>query len=147
MKFNWATGLTIFFTLFVATLAFILYQSRQVHDSLVVENYYDEDLNYQSHYDKKQNTADLTVKVKMEYNREAGQILITFPIDSVSVTSGTILLFNPYSNKSDVKYDFNLGKEATYKLPVKNIKPGRWKLKIDWKRGEKLFYQEEEIVI
>lgn len=147
MKFNWATGLTIFFILFVGTLVFVVYQSTQVHDSLVVENYYDEDINYQSHYDKKQNTADLAIKVKIEYHKETKEVLITFPIDSVSVTSGKILLFNPYSNKSDVTYDFNLGKQAVYKLPVDKVKSGRWKIKIDWKRGEKTFYQEEEIII
>jgi nitrogen fixation protein FixH len=147
MKFNWATGLTIFFILFVGTLIFVVYQSTQVHDSLVVENYYDEDINYQSHYDKKQNTADLAIKVKTEYNRDAKEIVITFPIDSVSATSGQILLYNPYSEKSDVKYDFNLGNDAIYRLPVDKIKAGRWKLKIDWKRGEKTFYQEEEIII
>ena len=147
MKFNWATGLTIFFILFIGMLIFIVYQSRQVHDSLVVENYYDEDINYQSHYDKKQNTADLMVKVKTEYNRESKEIIITFPIDSVSVTSGQILLYNPYSEKSDVKYDFNLGTEGIYKLPVEKIKQGRWKLKMDWKQGDKTYYQEEEIII
>jgi nitrogen fixation protein FixH len=147
MKFNWATGLTIFFILFVGTLIFVVYQSRQVHDSLVVENYYDEDINYQSHYDKKQNTADLATKVKTELNKETKEVIVTFPIDSVSITSGQIILFNPYSEHSDVKYNFNLGKEAVYKFPVDKIKAGRWKIKIDWKRGEKTYYQEDEIII
>jgi nitrogen fixation protein FixH len=147
MKFNWATGLTIFFIAFVGTLVFVVYQSTQVHDSLVVENYYDEDINYQSHYDKKQNTAELFVKVKTEYNRDAKEIMITFPIDSVSATSGQILLYNPYSEKSDVKYNFNLGGGAIYRLPVDKIKAGRWKLKIDWKHGNKNYYHEEEIII
>lgn len=147
MKFNWATGLTIFFILFVGTLIFIVYQSTKVHDSLVVENYYEEDINYQSHYDKKQNTSDLAVKVKVEYIIASKEVVIIFPIDSISTTSGQVLLYNPYSEYSDVKYDFNLGKEAVYKLKVDKIKPGRWKLKIDWKRGEKTYYQEEEIII
>jgi nitrogen fixation protein FixH len=112
-----------------------------------VENYYDEDINYQSHYDKKQNTADLTVKVKTEFNRERKEVIITFPIDSVSVTSGQILLYNPYSEKSDVKFDFNLGTEGIFRLPVDKIKQGRWKLKMDWKQGDKTYYQEEEIII
>lgn len=147
MKFNWATGLIIFFSLFIGALIFIVYQSTQVHDSLVVQNYYDEDINYQSHYDKKQNTADLAVKVKTEYNTTNKEVIITFPIDSVSVTSGQILLYNPYSEKSDVKYDFNLGKEGNFRLPVDKIKQGRWKLKMDWKQGNKTYYQEEEIII
>jgi nitrogen fixation protein FixH len=147
MKFNWATGLTIFFILFVGTLVFVLYQSRQVHDSLVVKNYYDEDINYQQHYDKKQNTADLDIKVKIQYSKDNKEVALTFPTDSVSAISGTIMLYNPYTEFSDVKYDFNLGKEAVYILPVDKIKSGRWKLKMDWKRGNKAYYQEEEIIL
>ena len=147
MKFNWGTGLVIFFILFVGTLAFVLYQSSQVHDSLVVKNYYDEDINYQQHYNKKQNTADLDIKVRAEYKKENKEVVLTFPTDSVSITSGKILLYNPYSEFSDVKYDFNLGKETIYKIPVDQIKPGRWKIKIDWKQGDKEYYQEEEILL
>lgn len=147
MKFNWATGLTIFFILFVGTLVFVLYQSTQVHDSLVVKNYYDEDINYQQHYDKKQNTADLDIKVKVQYSKDNKEVALTFPTDSVSAISGTIMLYNPYTEFSDVKYDINLGKEAVYILPVDKIKSGRWKLKMDWKRGNKAYYQEEEIIL
>jgi nitrogen fixation protein FixH len=147
MKFNWGTGLVIFFILFVGTLGFVLYQSTQVHDSLVVKNYYDEDINYQSHYDKKQNTADLLTKVKTEYDRENKQLILTFPVDSSANATGKVLLYNPYSEYSDVKYDFNLGKAATYTFPVDKVKSGRWKIKIDWKQGDKEYYQEEEIVL
>ncbi|MBK8052369.1 MAG: FixH family protein [Saprospiraceae bacterium] len=147
MKFNWGTGLVIFFILFVGTLAFVLYQSSQVHDSLVVKNYYDEDINYQQHYNKKQNTADLAIKVKSEYKKENKEVVLTFPTDSSSVTSGKILLYNPYSEYSDVKYDFDLGKGATYTFPVDKVKPGRWKIKINWQQGDKEYYQEEEIVL
>lgn len=147
MKFNWATGLTIFFIIFVGTLIFVVYQSRQVHDSLVVKDYYEEDINYQQHYDKKQNTADLAVKVITEYNKEKKEVIFTFPIDSISSISGKILLYNPYSEYSDQKFDFDLGKDSVYKLPVDNVKAGKWKLKIDWKRGDKEYYQEEVVVI
>ena len=138
MKFNWGTGLVIFFILFVGTLVFVMYQSSQVHDSLVVKDYYEEDINYQQHYDKKQNTADLSIKVKAEYIKENKEVVLTFPTDSVSITSGKILLYNPYSEFSDVKYDFNLGKAATYTFPVDKVKSGRWKIKIDWKQGDKI---------
>ena len=147
MKFNWGTGLVIFFILFVGTLGFVLYQSTQVHYSLVVKNYYDEYINYQSHYDKKQNTADLLTKVKTEYDRENKQLILTFPVDSSANATGKVLLYNPYSEYSDVKYDFNLGKAATYTFPVDKVKSGRWKIKIDWKQGDKEYYQEEEIVL
>lgn len=147
MKFNWATGLTLFFMLFIGTLVFVVYQSTQVHDSLVVENYYEEDINYQKHYDKRQNTADLSVKVLVDYNKSNQEILFTFPVDSLSSASGKILLYNPYSEKSDVNYDIKTDANGSFKIPIKDVKSGRWKLKIDWITGSKSYYQEEEIII
>jgi len=147
MKFNWATGLTIFFIIFIGTLIFIVYQSSKVHDSLVVQNYYDEDINYQVHYDKKQNTANLPVKVKTEYDNVSKMVIITFPADSISDITGQILFFNPFSEYSDVKYDFDLGKDNVYRIPTDKVKAGRWRLKIDWKRGNTSYYQEEELII
>ncbi|HMT52285.1 MAG TPA: FixH family protein [Saprospiraceae bacterium] len=147
MKFNWATGLTLFFILFIGTLVFVVYQSTQVHDSLVVENYYEEDINYQKHYDKRQNTADLSVKVLVDYNKSNQEILFTFPVDSLSSASGKILLYNPYSEKSDVNYDIKTDANGSFKIPIKDVKSGRWKLKIDWITGSKSYYQEEEIII
>ena len=146
MKFNWATGLTLFFILFIGTLVFVVYKSTQVHDSLVVENYYEEDINYQKHYDKRQNTADLSVKVLVDYNKSNQEILFTFPVDSLSSASGKILLYNPYSEKSDVNYDIKTDANGSFKIPIKDVKSGRWKLKIDWITGSKSYYQEEEII-
>ncbi|MFN8338323.1 MAG: FixH family protein [Saprospiraceae bacterium] len=146
MKFNWPIGLVAFFILFIGSLVFVVYQSTKVHDSLVVENYYEEDINYQSMYDKKQNVALLAVKAKAEHDKANQQIKVTFPVDSVSGTSGHILLYNPYSAESDVKYDINIGKDAVYLIDTKDIKPGRWKLKMDWKQGDKEYYQEEEVI-
>lgn len=147
MKFNWPIGLVIFFVLFIGSLIFVVYQSSKVHDSLVVENYYEEDINYQKMYDKKQNTANLKIKAKAEYDRANQQIKVTFPIDSISVTSGQILLYNPYSANSDVKYDVNIGTGAEYLIKLEDVKPGRWKLKMDWKHGDKEYFQEEEVIL
>lgn len=92
-----------------------------MHDSLVVENYYEEDINYQKHYDKRQNTADLSVKVLVDYNKSNQEILFTFPVDSLSSASGKILFYlpNPYSEKSDVNYDIKTDANGSFKIPIK----------------------------
>ena len=71
----------------------------------------------------------------------------TWALPQIIKSSLDSMLYNPYTEFSDVKYDFNLGKKAVYILPVDKIKSGRWKLKMDWKRGDKAYYQEEEIIL
>ena len=63
MKFNWGTGIAIFLILFIGALIWVLYQSRQVDNSLVSDTYYQEDLMYQKKYEKLENYAKLTEKV------------------------------------------------------------------------------------
>jgi nitrogen fixation protein FixH len=147
MKFNWGTGLVVFFTVFVSTLVFILYKSRQIENSLVIDNYYDEDIKYQQHFDKVQNTADLPVKVKVDYDSAAKIVVFTFPGNPPMPTNGKIQLYSPISNKSDKNYEFSADEHLMYKIPVDNITPGKWKWKIDWKQDSKMYYQEEEIII
>ena len=147
MKFNWGTGLTFFIIAFIGTLIFILYKSTQYHESLVINNYYEEDLAYQKVMEKKQNTADLPVQVKVDYNNEAQKINLTFPTDSTNNIFGQVLLFNPISDKLDVRHDFNIGQDSIYSVPAPIDNAGRYRIKIDWQRGTKKYYQEEVIII
>lgn len=147
MKFNWGTGLAIFITLFIGALIFVLIQSTKYTESLVIENYYEEDLSYQQMMEKKQNTVSLTEKVKLIYNREEKNIYLYFPEDAVGLIDGNVLLYNPLSDKLDVKYDFNLGSDIEYIIPTKDLQTGKIKVKIDWNRAGKSYYQEEELII
>ncbi|MBK9737262.1 MAG: FixH family protein [Saprospiraceae bacterium] len=147
MQFNWGTGLTIFFIIFVAALGFVLYQAKQQDNSLVMDNYYEEDLKYQQQFDKIKNTSELPEKVIIEYNKAGKMLVLSFPGDSTASISGSVILYNPAYQKSDVKYDFNIGKRSKYNISLDKISLGRWKIKIDWQQSDKKYYQEEEIIL
>lgn len=147
MKFNWGTGLVIFFIIFISSLVFILYKSTQYDNALVIDNYYDEDIHYQSHYDKKQNTALLPQKVTVTYDPGSKTALITFPTDTLNPPKGNIWLYNPVHKSQDKNIPFVANKNMTVQVPLEYASTGRWKLKIDWTQGEKEYYTEEEILI
>lgn len=147
MKINWGTGIAIFIIAFIGALIFVVYKSTQYTESLVIDNYYEEDLAYQKVMEKKQNTAQLTTSVKVIYNETEKKIDFVFPADSVHVIKGDVWLYNPISNKLDVKIDFNLGMDSTYNIPVKGMKSGKYRVKIDWEMNDIKYYQEEVIVI
>lgn len=147
MKINWGTGIAIFIIAFIGVLIFVVFKSTQYSESLVIDNYYEEDLAYQKVMEKKQNTAELTSNVKVSYNETDKKIDFLFPADSVHVIKGEVWLYNPISNKLDVKIDFNLGMDSTYTIPVKGMKVGKYRVKIDWEMNDIKYYQEEVIVI
>lgn len=147
MKFNWGTGLVIFFVIFISTLFFVLYKSTQYDNALVIDDYYEEDINYQSHYDKKQNTADLPEKVKVHYDAKAQTAVIIFPLDTIHPPKGNIWLYNPVQKSQDQNRPFQVDDKMSFTLPLNDLSPGRWKLKMDWTQGEKDYYTEEELLI
>ena len=68
MKINWGTGIAIFYTLFASVLVMVVIKSKQYDHSLVVDNYYEEDLHYQSHFDKLVNSqqAGMAVQISLD---------------------------------------------------------------------------------
>lgn len=148
MKWNWGTGLFVFFVLFVGTLAFVLYQSTRVDNALVMDNYYEEDLNYQSHYEKKQNTASLPEKVVVSYDRDKGELRLKFPKNdgTSSAINGSVWLYRASDKEQDERQDIQLVNELVWTKQIGKLENGRWKVKIDWKAGSKPYYQEEELI-
>ncbi|HRO07597.1 MAG TPA: FixH family protein [Saprospiraceae bacterium] len=147
MRINWGTGIGIFIVVFITTLAYVLYKSTQYKESLVVDKYYEEDLAYQQVMNKKQNTAELPQKIKLKYAESEKKIIIIFPTDSLHSIEGSILMYNPVSDKLDVKYEYNLGLDSMYIIPTADLKTGKYRIKIDWQRGDKKYYQEDVILI
>jgi len=147
MKFNWGTGLIIFFTIFIGTLAFIVYKSTTYDNSLVVDDYYEQDIKYQEHYDKLQNTTDPATKVNVEYRQGDTSIILNFPGDSTTTIIGKLVLYNPISKNSDLFFDIKTNEKLQFDIPVANLSPGKWKAKIDWQIDRKAFYQEETLII
>ena len=118
MKFNWGTGLFIFFTIFICTLIFVLYQATQQDSSLVIDNYYEEDLNYQQHFDKKQNTADLIEKVKVSLHKEKDELNLLFPTDIHSKITGSVILYNPITKYYDQTFPIIKMEDNVFKIPL-----------------------------
>ncbi|MEM9547658.1 MAG: FixH family protein [Bacteroidota bacterium] len=140
-KFNWGHGIFIFYVCFVTAVVTALVASFGVDHSLVVEDYYAQDLAYQSQYDKvKNNLESQNIEVDLD---EVHQRL-TININHEGSIQGAIEFYRP----SDKSKDFNVKlKDQVTTISTKDLLTGKWVLKIDWKEGNKSFYKEELIYI
>lgn len=145
MKFNWPVALILFFVLFIGTLIFVLIKSKQYDHSLVIDDYYNEDIHYQQHYDKVKNMADLNENVRTSLDNNAHTLSIIFPDGDNK--HGDILLYNPLSKHLDKKITFDIQGDSIYYIPTEGLKTGRWKIKMDWQQNNKNYYFEKEIVL
>lgn len=140
-NFNWGHGIFIFYVLFVGAVVSVLIASFSVDHSLVVDDYYAQDLAYQTQYDKTQNSlASENVKINLdETNQE-----LTIDITSAKAIKGTADFYRPSDKSKDFKVELN---SAETIIPTDKMLTGKWILKLDWKENGKSFYKEEMIYI
>jgi len=147
MKFNWGTGLFIFFTLFVLTLGFVLYKSRQIDNSLVIDQYYAEDIKYQQHYDKLQNLRDTGKDLEITLLKDSKEVELAFPHLKGQLIEGEVLFYRASAKNQDVKMPLKLTNDSILVIPTNQLSPGKWKIKVDWVCNNIPYFKEVDIYL
>ena len=147
MKINWGTGIVI---AFIAFISFIMYfvvnmnvQEKYDHD-LVTDQYYEEELQYQSNIDKERNAKMLQENVRLTQTNTG--IEIQFPKEFTSNTiSGKVFLYRPSNRQFDFEIPISLS-QHTLLIPDNRLLGGRWNIKVDWTDGKTPYLFKEEII-
>jgi nitrogen fixation protein FixH len=142
MKFNWGTGIFLFYTIFAGSLFYQVYKSTQYDNSLVAENYYEKDLAYQSMYDRKMNSLRLENPMSIEYYSEINSVEFLFPKDLKAIT-GKILFYRASDEKLDMEFPIQLNELNEMKISTENFKRGRWTAEVEWDSGEKGYFDKK----
>ena len=146
MKFNWGTGIFLFYTIFALSLVFQVFKSTQYDNSLVVDNYYEEDLNYQAQFERKQNAQNLQEPVEIDLAAAEQALTIQFPAE-VADAIGVVHLYRPSGKAADQKMPIQLDKDRQMRLSTRDLLTGRWSVRITWTSGSKEFFTEEDIYV
>jgi len=143
MKINWGTGIVL---AFIGFISFIMYfvitmnvNSKYDHD-LVVEDYYKDELAYQTDIDKMKRANSL--KENISYRKTDAGLLIEFPKDfDIEKITGNVFLYRPSNKHLDFETNISLSKPYLL-IPDNRLVDGRWNIKIDWQyKGETYLYQ------
>lgn len=142
IKWHWGTGIALTYTVFVGVLVFFVIKSTTFDNSLVVEDYYAKDIAYQEHYDKLANSLSLEKDLKVELKRP--NLQLRFPED-LGAISGEILFFSPSHSHLDFTVPISPDADFVQTIPVGDIRPGLWWVKVEWQAGGVEYYQEKRI--
>lgn len=146
MKLNWGFSIALFYIVFMSVLLYFVIKSTTYDNSLVMENYYEQDLKYQSHFDKMVNTQNMSEKVNIINNHKEGQIELQFP-ETMKMSTGSVHFFCPQTKHKDLKVDLKLDQDGLMKINSGQFTSGRWKVKLDWEDNGKSFYTETELIL
>lgn len=147
-KIGWGKGIVIFFILYISYLVVTVIKSTQVHHSLVVDDYYQHDIDYQKMYvDPAENRNALTSDLKVNVNYEEQFVILEFgPIQRP--LQGEILFYRPSDQALDVKKNFTVSADEDHvNISTEALMGGRWTVKVRWEDNDMSYYKEEDILI
>lgn len=145
MKFHWGHGIALFYSFFVLTLIVVVIKSRTFDNSLVTEEYYARDINYQQEYDRRQNSEDLAEGVRLE--KVADSYRVIFPKMLAPSTKGTLLFYRPSSKLHDRLVQIEVDTAGGMNLSLTGLKPGRYRAILEWSAGGKNYMDEFSLTV
>ena len=145
---NWGAKIIIAFVCFIGLIFGLVYTSMNQDVSLVADNYYEEELAYEEQIQRIKNSRDLGEKVDFEMNRKELTAHFNFPHSIRKIfKEGTIHFFRPSDASLDQEFPMLMGQEGKQKVNLSEFKKGFWKVKINWKSGDKEFYEELSLML
>ncbi|TXE17042.1 FixH family protein [Psychroserpens burtonensis] len=147
MKFNWGTGIIL---AFIAFISFIMYfvihmnMNDKYDTSLVTENYYKAELEFQDEINKENNAKALTTNIS--WIRTDKGLEISFPksLDTNKIT-GKVFLYRPSNKQVDFETTISLSNHNLL-IPDNRLLDGRWNIKVDWQYKGKSYLYKKEII-
>lgn len=147
MKFNWGTSIAIFYIGFMAVMIFAVIFSARNKSDLVVEEYYKDDINYETFRVKRQNSNLLEQTIDIRYDRSEEVIQFNFPKD-MEKAKGQIVFFRPSDKRLDRIFPITLNENAQMMIKKdRNLVNGLWKIKVEWQESGKDYYYEKPLVL
>ncbi len=146
MKLNWGSGIGAVYILFViATLAVVfIFMNQDV--ALESKDYYEKGIKYQEQIKKDENTKNLPEQLDISVS--AVNVIITFPkIFKSQQIAGEIKFYRPSNSALDFSTPINADSSNSQSILLSSLKKGLWKIKIDWRVGETLYYNEKNIMV
>jgi nitrogen fixation protein FixH len=133
MKLNWGTSIVIAIIAFIAFIMFFVVRMStddKYDHELVVEDYYQQELQYQGEIDKVKNANALSEKISYTKTKEG--LLFSFPKEiNPENIKGKVFLDRPSNKQLDFEMPISLSNHNLL-IPDKRLLDGRWNIKIEW---------------
>lgn len=146
MKLNWGSSIIFSFAVFAAGIIFLVAISMSTDAELVSENYYEQEIKYQSHIDLLKNSEE--IKSKADIRQEGNEIVIYLEDQSkFENAEGRINFYRPSDRRRDFEVDLHIDDKGTQRVSAENLVKGLWKLKFTINIRENKYFFEKDIFI
>lgn len=144
---NWGTRIFISFAVFAAIIISMVVISFQQDIHLVADDYYKQEIEYQSQITKIENFKQLNQPLSIKYWSEGHKASIQFPVGNEDKPEGEIHFFRPSNGKLDFKVAIQTNLSGSQMLDLSQAVPGLWKVKVSWQADGQSYYDEQTLVL
>ena len=126
----------------------MVYISVNTEFSLVADNYYEQEINYESQLQRIRNYNALELKPEFNFDRNAHIISLAFDSElAESIKNGEVVFFRSSGAKFDKNFDLELNDNSAFEVDTKSFIKGAWTLQLKWADKDQEYYKEIKFVI
>ena len=146
MPFKWEYTVAAFFVLFIVGVLVVVFMTLDDRNDLVVEHYYDAEIQYQRQIDRVERTQALAEQPSIQLT--GAGIRIGFPrLFSSTDLTGLIHIYRPDDKRMDLSFPVGPDTANVQLIPAGLFQPGRWNVQLRWSGAGVEYYSEERIVV
>lgn len=145
---NWGRKIIMAFVGFIALIFTLVYVSVNTEFNLVEENYYEQELAYETQIQRIKNHEALEEKPVFKVNRKAFQAEFHFPQKLAdTIKEGKVSFYRSSTARHDKDFKLTFDEHGRCIVDISKFPVGAWKVKLSWTDGEKEYYKEIPFVI
>ncbi|MEY4918287.1 MAG: hypothetical protein RL616_2200 [Verrucomicrobiota bacterium] len=146
-KFNlWPLGIVLVFVVFIGGMATAVVIASTHRDPLVTQNYYEDELKFQSQIDGLARAGK--VGAAITYEAAPGRVTLSLPTVQLGQTfSGTLELYSSVDPKADREFRLEPRADGTQTLDVSKLAAGSWTVRAKWNAAGETYFLEQKIKI
>ena len=143
---NWGNRLLLVFVVFGGGISYMVYRCMQMPVDLVSDHYYKDELAYQRVIDGKRQANALSGRVAL--TRTTDGIRIQLPREMKERTvQGSIQFYCASDASRDREVPLAAGSGESRDIPVPNLLPGHYTVKISWTAGGTGYFSEQPFIV
>jgi nitrogen fixation protein FixH len=146
MTLKWEYAVGAFFLLFIGGVLALVFLTLDDRNDLVVEHYYDAEIQYQQQIDRIERTRALGEQPSISVTDDG--ILVRFPRTfRSSDLTGMLHVYRPDDKRLDVTLPIGPDSTNAQLIPMGLLSTGSWNVQATWYAGGDGYYSEERVNI
>jgi nitrogen fixation protein FixH len=144
----WPLGILLAFVLFILGTAGLIVLAASQRSDLVSDNYYEQEMKYQTRIDSLDRARKLGSSASVSYDANGRRIMISLPAEHAGRrVTGQVQLYRPSAAGCDRQFRLEPDDNGAQSLDAAALATGLWKVCVAWRMEGQDYFLEQKIVV